>query len=52
MRNADANVPVQMVLGAGGAVSFASIFIALAGEFVATANAVAVTCFRSGLDRD
>jgi hypothetical protein len=41
-----------MIFGAGRAVAFAGIFIAEAGEFVATANAIAVACFGGCLDRD
>jgi hypothetical protein len=50
LRDPDADVPVQMVLGTGGTVSLASVFIALAGELIATADAVAVTGFGSSLD--
>jgi hypothetical protein len=39
-----------MVFGAGGAVAFAGILIAEAGEFVATADAIAVAGFGGGLD--
>jgi len=39
-----------MILSAGGAVTLAGIFIAEAGEFVAAADAVAVTSFRSGFE--
>src|SRR5882762_496923 len=41
-----------MVLSAGGAVGFTGVFIAQAGEFVASADAIAVAGFGSGLDRD
>jgi hypothetical protein len=39
-----------MVFGAGGAVAFAGIFIAEAGELVATADAIAVAGFGGCLD--
>jgi hypothetical protein len=41
-----------MVLSAGGAVGLTGVFIAQAGEFVASADAIAVTGFGSGLDGD
>jgi len=48
---ADAGVHLQVVLAARGAVAFARVFIAQAGQFVAPANAIAVAGFRSGLNR-
>jgi hypothetical protein len=39
-----------MVFGAGGAVAFAGIFIAEAGELVATADAIAVAGLGGCLD--
>src|SRR6266513_2784647 len=41
-----------MVFATRGAVAFARILIAQAGELVATANAIAVACFRGRLDGD
>jgi hypothetical protein len=41
-----------MVFGAGGAVAFAGILIAQAGELVATADAIAVAGFGGCLDGD
>jgi len=41
-----------MVFGAGRAVAFAGIFIAEAGQFVATADAIAVAGFGGCLDGD
>ena len=49
-RNADAGVPVEMVFAAGGTITFARIFVAEAGQFVASADAIAVASFRRGLD--
>jgi hypothetical protein len=40
-----------MFLGTSGAISLAGVFVALAGEFVASTDAVTVTGFGSGLDR-
>jgi hypothetical protein len=50
--NACADVQVHMIFGASGAVAFAGVFIAEAGQFVAAADAIAVAGFGSGLDRD
>ncbi len=50
LRNANTNVPVKMVFSASGAIALTSVFVALAGEFIATANAVAVAGFGSGLN--
>ena len=47
-----AGVQLKMVLSAGGAVGFTGVFIAQAGELVASANAIAVAGFGSGLDGD
>ena len=41
-----------MVLSTDRAVGFTGVFIAQAGELVASANAIAVAGFGSGLDRD
>jgi hypothetical protein len=41
-----------MVFGTGGAVAFAGILIAKAGQLVATANAIAVAGFGGRLDRN
>jgi len=50
--NACADVQVHVIFGASRAVAFAGVFIAEAGQFVAAADAIAVACFGSGLDRD
>jgi hypothetical protein len=42
-------IAVQMLLGTSGAIAFAAVLVALAGEFVATANTIAVASFRRGL---
>jgi hypothetical protein len=52
--NGDTNpdVPIEMILAASWAVSLTGVLIAKAGEFVATANAIAIAGFGRGLDRD
>jgi hypothetical protein len=52
LRNADADVPVQMIFRTGRTVTLARIFIALAGQFIAATNAIAIASFRSGFDGD
>src|SRR2546426_3073614 len=42
----------MMVLGAGGAVAFAGVLIAQAGELVASTDAIAVAGFGGRLDGD
>jgi hypothetical protein len=49
--NANSEVPVEMIFPASRAISLAGILVAKTGEFVAAANAVAVTSFGSGFDR-
>jgi hypothetical protein len=50
--DANAQIPVEMIFAASRAISLASILVAKAGEFIAAANAVTVSSFGSGLDRD
>jgi hypothetical protein len=50
--DAHAQVPVEMIFAASRAISLASILVAKASEFIAAANAVTVSGFGSGLDRD
>jgi len=49
-RNAQAGVPLKMILGAGGAIAFAGIFIALAGQIVTAADAIAIAGSGSGFN--
>jgi hypothetical protein len=51
-RDAHAQVPVEMIFAASRTISLASILVAKAGKFVAAANAVTVSSFGSGFDRD
>ena len=50
IRQANAGVPVDVFFAASGAVAFAGILIAQAGQLIAAADAVAIPGFRSGLD--
>jgi len=50
IRQADARVEPKVILSARGAVAFARVFIAQAGQFVAAADAVAIAGFRGGFD--
>jgi hypothetical protein len=49
--NSHARVAVEMLFSASGAIPFAGVFVALAGEFVAATDAVTVSGFGSGFDR-
>jgi hypothetical protein len=49
---ANAEVPVEMIFAACGAISLAGIVVAKAGKLVAAADAVTVASFGSGLNRD
>lgn len=44
--HAHSGVALQVFLGAGGAIALAGIFVALASQFIATADAIAITSFR------
>jgi hypothetical protein len=50
--DANAEVPVEMILAASRAISLAGILIPKAGEFIAAANAVAVAGLGRGFDWD
>lgn len=50
IRQANAAVQLQMLFAARRTVSFARIFIAEAGQLIASADAVAVAGFRCGLN--
>ena len=50
--DANAEVPVEMILAASRAISLAGILIPKAGEFIAAANAVTVAGFGRGFDWD
>ncbi len=45
LRNAGADIPIDVISSAGGAVAFAGIFVAKASQFVAAADAIAVARF-------
>lgn len=50
LRKAYSNIPVEMIFGAGRAISLARILIALAGKLVTAANAITITGFGSRFD--
>lgn len=50
LRNADSAIQFEMFLGASRAISFAVLVIALAREFIASADAIAVASDRRSLD--
>jgi hypothetical protein len=50
--DSDTDVPIEVILAAGRAISLTGVFIAKAGELVAAANTVAIAGLRSSLDRD
>jgi hypothetical protein len=52
LRDSCSRIQLKVVFRAGRAVPFAGVLIAQAGELVASADAIAVTGFRSRLDRD
>jgi hypothetical protein len=50
LRKAHSNIPVQMIFGAGRAISLARILIALAGKLVTAADAITIAGFGSRFD--
>ena len=52
VRQANTGVPLHMVFPAGGAIALSRIFIAQAGQLIATTDAIAITGLRSRFDRN
>jgi hypothetical protein len=50
LRKAHSHIPVEMIFGAGRAISFARILIALAGKLVTSADAITIAGFGSRFD--
>lgn len=50
LRKAHSNIPVEMIFGAGRAISLARVLIALAGKFVTAANTITIAGFGSRFD--
>ncbi len=52
LRNAGAGVQLKVIFAAGGAVAFARFVVTQASQFIASADAIAVAGFGSGLNGD